>query len=65
LRCVRRGGQWNSDPRPIILQQRREPGEERDIADMHALPRAEYLKMAWADPVKGDVDFTALSVPRI
>jgi pimeloyl-ACP methyl ester carboxylesterase len=34
--------------------------EERDIADMHALPRAEYLKLAWADPAKGDVDFTKL-----
>jgi pimeloyl-ACP methyl ester carboxylesterase len=45
------------DPLGIKLRGR----EERDIADMHALPRAEYLKMAWADPVKGDVDFTALS----
>ena len=35
--------------------------EERDIADMHACPRAEYLKLAWADPAKGDVDFTKLS----
>jgi pimeloyl-ACP methyl ester carboxylesterase len=34
--------------------------EERDIADMHALPRAEYLKLAWADPAKGDLDFTKL-----
>jgi pimeloyl-ACP methyl ester carboxylesterase len=34
--------------------------EERDIADMHALPRVEYLKLAWADPAKGDVDFTKL-----
>ncbi len=34
--------------------------DERDIADMHALPRAEYLKLAWADPTKGEVDFTAL-----
>jgi pimeloyl-ACP methyl ester carboxylesterase len=34
--------------------------EERDIADMHALPRAEYLRLAWADPAKGDVDFTKL-----
>src|SRR5205807_1435849 len=24
--------------------------EERDIADMHGLPRAEYLELAWADP---------------
>jgi pimeloyl-ACP methyl ester carboxylesterase len=35
--------------------------EERDIADMHGLPRAEYLKLAWADPAKGDIDFTGLS----
>jgi pimeloyl-ACP methyl ester carboxylesterase len=35
--------------------------EERDIADMHALPRAEYVRLAWADPAKGDVDFTQLS----
>jgi pimeloyl-ACP methyl ester carboxylesterase len=34
--------------------------DERDIADMHALSRAEYLKLAWADPAKGEVDFTAL-----
>ena len=31
-----------------------------DIADMHALTRAEYLKLAWADPTNGEVDFTAL-----
>ena len=34
--------------------------EERDIADMHGLPRAEYLRLAWADPAKADVDFTKL-----
>src|ERR1700681_1323195 len=34
--------------------------EERDIADMHAVTRAEYLRLAWAAPAKGDVDFTAL-----
>jgi pimeloyl-ACP methyl ester carboxylesterase len=34
--------------------------DERDIADMHALPRVEYLKLAWADPAKGEVDFTQL-----
>jgi pimeloyl-ACP methyl ester carboxylesterase len=34
--------------------------DERDIADMHALPRAEYLKLAWADPAKGDTDFANL-----
>jgi pimeloyl-ACP methyl ester carboxylesterase len=34
--------------------------EERDITDMHALPRAEYLRHAWADPVKGETDFTQM-----
>ena len=45
------------DPLGIKVQGR----DERDIADMHALPRAEYLKLAWADPAKGDIDFTKLS----
>jgi pimeloyl-ACP methyl ester carboxylesterase len=35
--------------------------EERDIADMHALPREQYLALAWADPANGEVDFTRLS----
>jgi pimeloyl-ACP methyl ester carboxylesterase len=34
--------------------------DERDIADMHALSRAEYVKLAWADPAKGEVDFAAV-----
>jgi len=34
--------------------------DERDIADMHGIARAEYLRLAWADPAKGDVDYTAL-----
>ena len=34
--------------------------EERDIADMHGLPREEFLRLAWADPAKGQVDFTKL-----
>jgi pimeloyl-ACP methyl ester carboxylesterase len=34
--------------------------EERDIADIHALPRAEYLRLAWTNPANGEVDFTAL-----
>jgi pimeloyl-ACP methyl ester carboxylesterase len=45
------------DPLGIKLRGR----EERDITDMHALPRAEYLKRAWAEPAKGDIDFTQLS----
>ena len=34
--------------------------EDRDIADMHAVTRADYLKLAWADPAKAAIDFTAL-----
>ena len=34
--------------------------DERDIADMHGTERAEYLRLAWADPAKGEVDYTAL-----
>jgi pimeloyl-ACP methyl ester carboxylesterase len=34
--------------------------EERDIADMHAMSQAEYLRAAWADPAKGAVDFASL-----
>jgi pimeloyl-ACP methyl ester carboxylesterase len=33
---------------------------ERDIADMHAMPREEYMRLAWADPAKGERDLTAL-----
>jgi pimeloyl-ACP methyl ester carboxylesterase len=44
------------DPLGIKLRGR----EERDITDMHALPRAEYLKLAWADPARGDIDFTQM-----
>lgn len=35
--------------------------DNRDIADMHALPRKEYLKLAWAEPAKGDVDFSQMA----
>jgi pimeloyl-ACP methyl ester carboxylesterase len=34
--------------------------EERDIADMHGLSRAEYLRLAWSDPAKGEIDFPQL-----
>jgi pimeloyl-ACP methyl ester carboxylesterase len=34
--------------------------DERDIADIHALPDAEYLRRAWADPRQGAVDYTQL-----
>ena len=29
---------------------------ERDIADMHAMSRDEYVRLAWADPAKGERD---------
>ena len=35
--------------------------DDRDIADMHALPRQEYLKLAWAEPANGDVDFSQMA----
>ena len=38
--------------------------DERDIADFHAMTRAEYLRAAWADPAKGEVDYTALAGQR-
>ena len=33
---------------------------DRDIADMHAISRADYMRLAWADPAKGEIDYTAL-----
>jgi pimeloyl-ACP methyl ester carboxylesterase len=33
---------------------------ERDIADMHALSRHEYMRLAWADPANGERDVTQL-----
>jgi pimeloyl-ACP methyl ester carboxylesterase len=33
---------------------------DRDIADMHAMPREEYMRLAWADPASGERDLTAL-----
>ena len=33
---------------------------ERDIADMHAVSRDEFLQRAWADPVRGAIDTTKL-----
>jgi hypothetical protein len=34
--------------------------DERDIAKMHGIERPEYLRLAWADPAKGEADYTAL-----
>ena len=33
---------------------------DRDITDMHAIPRAEFMRLAWADPAKGEIDYTKL-----
>jgi pimeloyl-ACP methyl ester carboxylesterase len=33
---------------------------DRDIADMHSIPRDEFLRLAWADPNNGAVDYAAL-----
>ena len=33
---------------------------ERDIVDMHAISRAEFLRLAWADPLLGEIDYTGL-----
>ena len=33
---------------------------DRDIVDMHALPHDEYMRLAWADPVRGEHDLMAL-----
>ncbi|MGA8195454.1 MAG: alpha/beta hydrolase [Acetobacteraceae bacterium] len=33
---------------------------DRDIADMHATPHEEYMRLAWADPAKGERNLTAL-----
>jgi pimeloyl-ACP methyl ester carboxylesterase len=33
---------------------------DRDIADIHAMPYDEYMRLAWADPTNGEHDLTAL-----
>ena len=33
---------------------------DRDITDMHAIPRSEFMRLAWADPSKGEIDYTRL-----
>jgi len=33
---------------------------ERDIADMHAMPHEDYMRLAWADPAKGARDLMQL-----
>jgi len=38
---------------------------DRDIADMHAMTREEYLAHAWANPAGGTIDMTSLSETEI
>lgn len=38
---------------------------ERDIADMHAMSRPEFMRLAWADPARGAVDTTTLPEPEL
>ncbi len=45
-----------ADPLGIKVTDR----ETRDIADMHAMSRTDYMAAAWADPAKGEVDYTKL-----
>jgi pimeloyl-ACP methyl ester carboxylesterase len=33
---------------------------DRDITDMHSIPRAEFLRLAWASPENGAVDYASL-----
>ena len=33
---------------------------DRDIADMHAMPRETFVELAWADPAKAAVDYTQM-----
>ena len=33
---------------------------DRDITDMHAISRSEFMRLAWADPSKGEIDYTRL-----
>ena len=33
---------------------------DRDIADMHAMPRETFVQLAWADPAKAAVDYTQM-----
>ena len=33
---------------------------DRDIADIHGIPRAEFLRLAWADPANGVEDYASL-----
>jgi pimeloyl-ACP methyl ester carboxylesterase len=34
---------------------------DRDIVDMHAISRSAFMRLAWADPAKGEIDYTKLA----
>lgn len=34
---------------------------DRDIADMHGMPRPEFMKLAWADPTLSTIDYATLA----
>jgi pimeloyl-ACP methyl ester carboxylesterase len=57
---VRTGGRFShlvlADPLGIKVRGR----DDRDIADMHGMPRAQVMQLAWADPKAGEVDYTVL-----
>ncbi|HEY1410522.1 MAG TPA: alpha/beta hydrolase [Rhodopila sp.] len=38
---------------------------DRDITDMHAISRTEFMRRAWADPEKGVIDYTKLADPDL
>jgi pimeloyl-ACP methyl ester carboxylesterase len=38
---------------------------DRDITDMHAISRTEFMRRAWADPEKGVIDYTRLADPDL
>ena len=38
---------------------------DRDIADMHSIPRADFLRLAWANPDNGTVDYASLPDPEL
>jgi len=38
---------------------------DRDIADMHSIPRAEFTRLSWAFPENGTVDYAAMPDPEL
>jgi pimeloyl-ACP methyl ester carboxylesterase len=54
--CARFSHLVLADPVGIKVRGR----DDRDIADMHGMLQAKVMKLAWADPAKGEVDYTQL-----